>query len=76
MEIKNILKVFFMLIFGIGYLWFIGEAFAHISVFLALGLILVGILSLIIYFRKDVCFKRQMSFFRYSTFNILFKSRT
>lgn len=52
MEIKNILKVFFMLIFGIGYLWFIGEAFAHISVFLALGLILVGILSLIIYFRK------------------------
>lgn len=52
MSVKSILKYFGLFVVFMFYLWFIGEAFAHISVYLAFGLIILGILSLIIYFRK------------------------
>ncbi|MEG0929864.1 hypothetical protein [Algoriella sp.] len=48
METKSIIKYSSIVIGVFIYLWMIGESFAHISVFLAYGLMLIGILILII----------------------------
>lgn len=52
MSTLKIVGLFALFCVAVGYLWLVGEAFAHINVWLAFGLILLGILILIIIFKK------------------------
>lgn len=54
MSTLKILKYFGAFVFLLCYLWFVGFAFAQISVLLAQGLIILLLLSLIIYMSKKL----------------------